>query len=63
MTYQWSAKKIARLVRLPEHGVMAVLEFYMDDSGTHGMGPVVIWGALLGQLSSLNILKLNGTTC
>ena len=57
MTFQWTAKKIARIVRLPQHGVLAVLEFYLDDSGTHGEAPVVIWGGVVGTVEQFEFLE------
>lgn len=46
-------------VLLPERGkrgMLAVLEFYFDDSGSHAGSPVVVWGGIVGHTQFVNEL-------
>lgn len=40
-----------------ECGMFAMLEFYMDDSGTHDGSRVVVWGGVVGYAEHMNGLE------
>ncbi len=57
MTVSWSAADIVRALRPPWDGPALMLQCYLDDSGTHGGAPVVVWGGVIGSVDQFGRLE------
>lgn len=57
MSVIWTAADVAEATRLPEAGRLLMIQWFFDDSGTHGNSAVVVWGGVVGTVPQFRFLE------